>query len=265
MRALVPHTIASALALFAVLVPSISAAQYGEPSSADGNVYVDPAPAGAGAQSPGDQPPPAHGGPYAPPPPQPYGYGGLPPSYSPPPPPERVGPLWNVRLNPFELLQGRASGAVEYAVGGPFSIGLAPTYVFGRPVTVSGDGYDVGGFALALQPAFWIDQHAFRGLALKVHLEHESVTYRIKAADGSEEKKSLGLNKVGAMLGSQSIHGGWFSFSWGIGIKKDLSYDEAKHKVTCPGSAPGSNNCIVADGQGNGWDIIGELGLGVVF
>lgn len=195
-----------------------------------------------------------------------YGYNGQPPSHTPPPPPpRRTGPEWNVRFNPFELLQGRASGAVEYAVTGPLSVGLAPTYVFGRPVTESGDGYDVGGWAIALQPAFWIDGSPFRGLALKLHLEHESVTYRIKTFDGSEEKKSLGLNKVGAMLATQSIHGGWFSFSGGIGIKKDLSYDEAEHTVTCPGETAGSNRCIVAAGMGRGFDVIGEIGIGVVF
>lgn len=207
------------------------------------------------------QPPPGH---YGAPPPS-YGYSGQPPSHAPPPPPKRTGPEWNVRLNPFELLQGRTSGAVEYALTGPLSVGLAPTYVFGRPITASGDGFDVGGWAVALQPAFWIDSNPFRGLALKLHLEHESVTYRIKLEDGSKEKKSLGLNKIGAMLASQSIHGGWFTLSGGIGIKKDLSYDEAEHTVTCPGYAAGSNKCIVAAGEGNGWDIIGELGLGIVF
>lgn len=191
-----------------------------------------------------------------------YGYSSQPP----PPPPKRTGPEWNVRFNPFDLLEGRASGAVEYAASGPFTVALAPTYVYGRPVYESDSGgYDVGGWAMALQPGIWFDGSPFRGLALKLHLEHESVTYRIKTSDGSEEKKSLGLNKVGAMIATQSLHGGWFSLSYGFGIKKNLSYDEAKHTVTCPGRAPGSNGCIVADGIGRGFEIIGELGLGVVF
>ncbi len=264
MRAIVPHVATSALSLFTFLVPAVAMAQYGEAPGAEENVYVEPA--GPGAQAPGHGPAPGYGQPaYGPPPPQPYGYGAPPPSYSAPPPPARIGPQLSVRFNPFDLLEGRASFGVDYAAGGPFTIGVAPSYVYGRPVYVSGDGYDVGGWALALQPGIWISGLPFRGLGLKLHLEHESVTYRIKTEDGSEEKKSLGLNKIGAMLVSQSVSSGWFSLSYGLGLKKNLSYDEAKHTVTCPGMPAGSNGCIVADGIGQGWEIIGELGLGVVF
>lgn len=197
-----------------------------------------------------------------------YGHGGQASAQQPPPPPppsKRKGPEWNIRFNPFELLQGRASFAGEYAIGGPVTVALAPTYVYGTPVTVSGDGYDVGGWALALQPGFWLEGTPFHRLALKLHLEHESVTFRIKASDGSEEKTSLGLNKVGAMIVSQSVYGGWFSLSYGLGLKKDLSYDEGEHTVTCPGADPGTKGCIVASGLGRGFDMIGEFGIGVVF
>lgn len=267
MRAFVPYAATSVLSLFAVLVPSAAMAQYGGPSGAEENVYVDPAASAPGEQSPGYGQPPAYGEPSygQPPPPQPYGYGGLPPSYSPPPPPQRTGPQWNVRFNPFDLLEGRASFGADYAVSGPFTIGLAPSYIYGRPVYVSGDGYDVGGWALALQPGVWISGLPFRGLGLKLHLEHESVTYRIKTDTGAEEKKSLGLNKVGAMLVSQSVSSGWFSLSYGLGLKKNLSFDEAKHSITCPNAPAGTNGCIVGEGIGQGWEIIGELGIGVVF
>lgn len=242
MRAFIPHTAAVA-ALLAFALPA--SADDGFPRDGDPLVAYDNPPPGYSYADP-----PAHGG-------QSSGYV--------PPPPKRVGPEWNIRFNPFDLLEGRASGAVEYAVAGPLTVGVAPTYVYGRPVYEDNEGYDVGGWAIALQPAFWFDERPFRGLALKLHLEHESVTYRIKTQDGSEEKTSLGLNKIGAMIASQSIHGGWFSLSYGFGLKKNLSFDKEKHTVTCPGYPAGSKGCIVASGIGKGFEIVGELGLGVVF
>lgn len=226
-----------------VFVEPSEPASYGEPPSAYGQ---------------SGPPPQGHGGPAG------YGHGPR-ASYQAPPPPKRTGAEWNIRFNPFDLIEGRVSGAVEYSVAGPFTVGLAPTYVYGRPVYLSGDGYDIGGWALALQPGIWLGTKPFRGLGLKLHLEHESVTYRIKLSDGSEEKTSLGLNKIGAMLASQSLHAGWFSLSYGLGLKKNLSYDEEKHTVTCPGYDPGEGGCIVAAGIGKGFEIIGELGIGVVF
>lgn len=255
MRAFVLPTVTQAFALMSVLVPSVAFAQYGQPQSGphgSEEVYVDSSDSGA--------PSPGYGG-------QPYGgYGGLPPSYSPPPPPEpeRTGPRWNVRFNPFDLIEGRASFGVDYAIIGPITIGLAPSYVYGVPVYIS-DDVNVDGWALAVQPGFWISSEPYRGLGFKLHLEHESVRYRVTTQDGSEEKKSLGLTKVGAMLVSESVYGGFFSISYGLGLKKNVTYDEAKHSLTCPGSPAGSNDCIVASGIGKGWEIIGELGLGVVF
>ena len=253
MRAFVPRNVSKVWWLLATFVPSIAFAQYGTQGAPNGSeeVYVESSDPGPGAQSPG------HGG-------MQYGYG-LPPSYSPPPPPpERTGPRWNVRFNPFELLAGRASFGIDYAVAGPFTVGLAPSYVYGMPVWNT-DDIDVGGWALALQPGVWITGEPYRGLGFKLHLEHENVTFRIKTQENLEEKKSLGLTKVGAMLVSQSVYGGFFSLSYGFGLTKNLTYDEAKHTVTCPGSPAGSNGCVVASGVGKGWEIIGELGLGVVF
>lgn len=170
---------------------------------------------------------------------------------------------WNVRLNPIDLLLGRGTAAVERNLAGPLSVAVAPTYVFSKPVYLS-DPYDVKGWAVAAQLGIWVDGNPFRGMALKLHLEHETTTYTITDASQNKVSRTFGLNKVGALLVSQSIHGGWFSFSTGIGVVKDLSWNEADHTVICPGG-DASTQCTVASGIGRGWDLLGEIALGVVF
>lgn len=173
------------------------------------------------------------------------------------------GPTWNVRANPIDALLGRATGAGEYAVAGPLSVGVAPTYVFSKPVYVT-DTYDVKGWALAGQVGLWVDGSPFRGMALKLHLEHETTTYTIVDGNNQRFSRTFGLNKVGALLVSQSLHGSWFTFSTGIGVVKDVSWSQAEHTVTCPGG-DASTQCDVASGLGRGWDLVGEIAVGVAF
>ena len=170
---------------------------------------------------------------------------------------------WNIRVNPLDLLFGRASGAVEAALVGPLSVGVLPTYVFSKPVYQS-DTYDVNGWAIAGELGIWIDGSPLRGFAVKLHAEHEAVTYTIVDGAQNTTSRTMQLNKIGALLASQSIHAGFFSISTGIGVVKDLSWNEADHTVTCPGGNA-STQCVVASGLGRGWDLLGELGLGVAF
>jgi hypothetical protein len=170
---------------------------------------------------------------------------------------------WNIRFNPINLLLGRASGAVDYGLIGPLSIGVLPTYVFSKPVYRS-DPYDVSGWGLAGQLALWIDTRPFRGLAIKLHVEHETTKYTVTDAANNQSSRTFNMNKVGALLASQSIHGGWFTFSTGIGIVKDLSWNKEDHTITCPGG-DASTQCDVASGLGRGWDLLGEIAIGVVF
>lgn len=214
------------------------------------------------------QPPPSGGYGYGAPPgyyPPPQGAYGPPPGgyVDPPPPPAPPrGPQWNIRWNPVDLINSTVSGEVDYAVVGPLTVGLVPSYIYGKPVFEGSHDYDIAGWSLGADVGLWIDGSPFRGTFLKFRAEHESITYAYTPSNGAEARYSLGLNRIGGMLGSQSVHGKLFTISGGIGVMKDLSYSEADHIVPCSESPAG---CVVAQGIGNGWDLIGQLAIGVIF
>lgn len=241
-------------------------------------------------QPPGSRPPPGYGQQQSPPsyygqPPPGGGYYGPPPGYyqpppqgaygpppagyaAPPAPPAPAappkGPQWSVRWNPLDLLYGRISTGVEYAAAGPLTVGLTPGYVMSKPLFITGD-YDVKGWAIGGELGVWVEGDPFRGMALKLLLEHENQAWRITTADGSEVSKTFGLNKLGGMLAWQSRHGKWFTTGSGIGVTKDLSWSEDSHLITCPGKPAGTQGCTAADGLGRGWELRAEFSLGVIF
>ena len=205
----------------------------------------------------GQQPPPAYG------PPPTYS---APPAYeppAPPPPPKRTELSWSIRLNPLDLVFGRANIEIEYAFLGPLSIEIAPQYIFGdfrqsKTYNISASGSGVYG-----ELGLWVEGRPLRGYFLKAHAEYNHLTFRSDVAS-----VDFPQTRFGALFGSQSIYGGWFTISGGIGIVYDTSND-VRYINTCAVRDP-SGGCttfeIPTSGVlSNGWDIIAQLALGGSF
>jgi hypothetical protein len=192
--------------------------------------------------------------------PQPPGYGGIgePPL---PPAPKRKELQWSIRFNLLDLLFGRATGAVEYAFAGPFSFALVPEYIFADPRQSKSDGVTASGAGVAGELGYWVEGRPLRGYFLKAHGGYRSVKFK-----GPLEEVSVPSTEIGAMFGSQSIYGGWFTLNGGIGVVYDLQskdrpiatgYDSAGRRVGYIIPAPGL--------FGNGFDLLGHLAIGGSF
>lgn len=182
-----------------------------------------------------------------------------------PPPRKRSGEYdWSVRFNPVSLVFGQANLEIEYALNDTFSVMAAPQYVYGD-VYAKDLGLEVSGAGIIGQLGIWIDGRSLRGHFLKLHGEYDSVSYKSTLNGAQIDKTTIGRNIVGAMYGSQSIIGGFFTISWGIGIGYDLK--AAEHEVVCDDGRGGSAICKI-DKPGplkNGVDLLGQLALGASF
>jgi hypothetical protein len=199
------------------------------------------------------QPPPAQQPSYGPPP----GYGGYtePPL---PPPPKRVELAWSIRFQLLNLLFGRVTGELEYAFAGPFSVVLLPEYVFNQPIDNRPDGLSAKGGGVAAQFAFWVEGRPLRGYFLKAHTGYRSITIT-----GPYDEIAVPATEIGAMFGSQSVYGGWFTLSGGFGVVYDLQSKDRPFAVGPPGTPIG---VIRASGLfGNGFDLLGQLSIGGSF
>jgi hypothetical protein len=190
---------------------------------------------------------------------QPPGYGGYtePPL---PPPPKRIELQWSLRFQLLNLLFGRVTGEVEYAFAGPFSLVILPEYVFNQPIDNRPDGLTAKGGGIAGEFGFWVEGRPLRGYFLKAHAGYRSITIT-----GPLDEIAVPATEVGALFGSQSIYGGWFTLSGGFGVVYDfqskerpflLGYDSAGRRV----------GSIRASGLfGNGFDLLGQLSIGGSF
>lgn len=201
---------------------------YGQPGYGQPQPGYGQPPPGYGQQQPGyGQPPPGYGQPqpgYGQPPPgygqPPPGYYGGPPGggggyYRPPPPACCSG---SIRINPLDLVFRRVSMEGEFAIVGPISFEIDPTYIFGVPGSGS-DGYSANGFGIAGKVGVWFQGDALRGWYAKGVVEFTQ--YYLKATDIDNSKVSFGELAYGAMIGSQTVFGrdGGFTLSGGIGVK----------------------------------------------
>jgi hypothetical protein len=221
------------------------------------------------------QPPPAYQQPPPPgnyPPPQ-YG---PPPVYEPappPPPPKRTELQWSIRLNPLDLvLSQRFNVEVEYAFWGPLSIEIAPQYIFGdfrannvvmtdanlvdHPINMTASG---GG--VYTQLGLWVEGRPLRGFFLKGHAEYNRITFR-----SDIDNVSIPQSRFGMLFGSQSIYGGWFTLSGGIGVVYDTSAKQTPIQFQNPVNNSMQTYLIPGSGRlSNGWDIIAQLAIGGSF
>jgi hypothetical protein len=215
------------------------------------------------------QPPPGY---Y---PPQQYGPAPVYEPAPPPPPPKRTELQWSIRTNPLDLVfNQRFDVEVEYAFWGPLSIEIAPQYIFGDyrasntymtdRVTLTDYplNFTASGAGAYAQLGFWVEGRPLRGFFLKGHAEYNRITFR-----SDVESVALAQSRFGMLFGSQSIYGGWFTLSGGIGVVYDTSAKQTPLRYQNPVVAnqietyqiPGSGRL------GSGWDIIGQLALGGSF
>jgi hypothetical protein len=215
------------------------------------------------------QPPPGYQQPGYPPPgyPQQPGYQPYPyyqqPTYSQPlPPPPVVHELkWSVRFNLFDLLFGSATAELEYAFAGPFSLTIAPQYIFADPRQDRNSGITASGFGFYGELGVWVNNRPLRGYFLKGHAGHANVNFHGDVADVPVPSTHLGV-----LFGSQSIYGDWFTLSWGIGVAVDTQSKEWNIRGHDTRSGNPIDYTIAASGIfGNGWDLLSQIGLGGSF
>jgi hypothetical protein len=73
-------------------------------------------------------------------------------------------------------------------------------------------------------------------------------------------------SRFGMLFGSQSIYGGWFTLSGGIGVVYDTAGKQTPINYRSPVDNSPQTYPIAASGRlSNGWDIIGQLALGGSF
>jgi hypothetical protein len=241
-----------------------------------------------GSQSPAYAQPPSSPGPADPPPPPGYppqpGYppnqaqqGQPPPAQQPnygqqpgfaaysepplPPPPKRKELDWSIRFQVLDLLFGRATGEVEYAFAGPFSAVVIPEYIFFNPAQDRTAGVTAKGAGIAAELGYWIEGRPLRGYFLKAHGGYRSIKFSSAVAE-----VSVPATQVGAMFGSQSIYGGWFTLSGGFGVVYDFQSQDRPIVTGYDSTGRPVGYIIGASGLfGNGFDLLGQLSIGGSF
>ena len=244
-----------------------------------------PPPPGYQQPPPGyQQPPPGYQQPppgYQQPPP---GYYAAPPQSGPPvyeplpppPPPKRSELMFSFRLNPLDLvLSQRFNVEIEYAFWGPLSIAIAPQYIFGDfratnvymtdPSTLIDYPLDLtaNGAGAYAQLGVWVEGRPLRGFFLKGHAEYNRITFH-----SDIDNVTVPQTRFGMLFGSQTIYGGWFTLSGGIGVVYDTAAEKRliNYANPSPTGARVQQYEIAASGRlSNGWDIIAQLALGASF
>jgi hypothetical protein len=177
-------------------------------------------------------------------------------------PPKRQELHISIRLNPLDLIFGKVSGDVEYALNDYVSLALGPEYIFGDPRQDSSRGISASGVGAYGQVGFWIEGRPLRGYYLKAHFAHRSVIFQ-SDIDRLQVPETL----IGAMFGSQSIYAGWFTLSGGFGIAYDLASEERYLQFSNPalGGRPSTAIIPKTGPLENGVDLITQLAIGGSF
>jgi len=123
------------------------------------------------------------------------------------------------------------------------------------------------GFGLAGELGVWVEGRPLRGYFLKAHLDHSWLKFHSKNPDGAPiQDVDNPATRIGALFGSQSIYGGWFSVSGGFGIVYDLQSEERPINYYNPVDGQQKTGPIGASGLfGNGIDLLTQLAIGGSF
>jgi hypothetical protein len=177
----------------------------------------------------------------------------------------------SIRINPLDLIFQRFSAELEYALAGPISIELDPTYIFGNPGQ-SEDGYSSTGVGIRGGFGVWFQGHALRGWFLKGLAQYSHESY---SATRTPDSFSQGWTSYGLLVGSQTVFGrdGGFTLSGGIGAMytpnapyQSLSVDtvNATSPVCSDHDTRSPGGLVVCVGPRT-VDVIGQLALGYTF
>jgi hypothetical protein len=241
-----------------LLVPTLARAQTNDPTQ--------PPPATTAQPPAPTAPPPA---PVAPPPaaePAPAPYPSAAPTYvyyEPPPPPRHHDLEWSIRFNPLDLVFGSANLEVERALPGPFSVTLGGNYIFADPMADSSLGLSAKGAGAYGELGYWMDGVALRGWFIKAHAGYNQITLT-----SDIDQISIPQYLVGGLFGAQSIIGGWFTYSWGIGVAYDLNAKDRYINVIDTTYSPPQQYSYKIPRTGplhNGFDILTQLSIGGSF
>jgi hypothetical protein len=178
-----------------------------------------------------------------------------------PPPPKRNELAWSMRFQVLDLLFGRATGEVEYAFAGPFSAVIIPEYIFFSPAQDRTSGVTAKGAGIAAELGYWLEGRPLRGYFLKAHGGYRSIKF-----SSAIQEVSVPATQVGAMFGSQSIYGGWFTLSGGFGVVYDFQSQDRPIVTGYDSTGRPVGYIIGASGLfGNGFDLLGQLSIGGSF
>jgi hypothetical protein len=159
-------------------------------------------------------------------------------------------------------LFGRATGELEYAFAGPFSITIAPQYIFGDRRADRNSNVTATGSGIYGELGLWVEGRPLRGYFLKAHAGHAWVKFH----GDNDAEVDVPETKLGLMFGSQSIYGGWFTLSGGFGVAIDTQSEDrdipARDSKT---NMPFTYTVPAAGLFGNGWDLLSQIGIGGSF
>jgi hypothetical protein len=167
---------------------------------------------------------------------------------------------WSIRFQLLDLIFGRVTGEFEHAFAGPFSFTLVPQYVFSDPTLDRSLGLSANGFGIAGEFGFWIEGRPLRGYFLKGHVGHRSITYK-----SPFQELAVPATEVGAMFGSQSVYGGWFTLSGAIGVVYDFQSQDRAFVVGYDTNGRPVGTIQASGVFGNGFDFLGQLSIGGSF
>jgi hypothetical protein len=136
---------------------------------------------------------------------------------------------------------------------------LIPEYTFADPAESDYLGINAHGGGVAGEIGYWMGR-PLRSYFVKAH-----VGYRSTRFTSYIDQVDVPATQVGAFFGAQSIYGGWFSFSYGIGMVYDLQSKDRTLGALEPGRGAVLVILPASGALGNGFDLLAQLSLGASF
>ncbi len=150
----------------------------------------------------------------------------------------------------------------EFAIVGPLSIQISPTWIFGS----STDNLDASGWAFGSDVGVYFEGKALRGFWLKGHVGYESFTATLTHPFQPKAPASKDVSSwiFGGSIGNTTIFGdGGFSLSGGIGIGVATADPIS---IVAQSKSPGVGDAVaVFYDKAGSISILGTFGVGVTF
>jgi hypothetical protein len=151
-------------------------------------------------------------------------------------------------------------GELEYAFAGPFSFTVLPEYTFADPYQDKSLGITATGGGIGGELGYWVEGRPLRGYFLKAHVGYRSIRFK-----SDIDTTDVPATDLGFLFGAQSIYGGWFTFSYGIGVVYDVQSEDRAILAVRPGIGRVLYVIPASGLLGNGFDLLAQLSLGGSF